>query len=182
MFIDAFCANLNFGQATASDATSFASRIPTVTEPVASSTRSVIEWGKKEGGNCLPACEILIIGTGVNDAVITGVRVIKWKRKRGTPGTSGLADLWIPIILCEFAAVLGNVTGAAGSVVPTTYFFADTITLVTGNANISNEIISPTGDVIAHATFDTKGAEKLEFTYDLGANATGVNVLWAPVS
>ncbi len=166
-----------FAKTHATDAadTSFPSKVPTLTTP---SGDGVIDMGYK-GSVTSNGLNLLIIGTGANDAVITGMRVISWRR---VPGAAlGLQDLWVPSILAEFAAVLGNIPGIAGTNVGSTYFFADTITLVTGNANVSNEIISPTGNVVASIVLDAKGAEKVEITFDLGANATGANCLYARV-
>jgi hypothetical protein len=163
--------------------TSFPSKIPTTTEPTGN---GVIDFrGQRVAGAVVPnLIQLTPVGTGANDAVLTGMRVIGWRRlKSKTPTTT--RDLWVPTILAEFATVFGNVTGvAAGTGGPAgalaaTYFFMDTITLVTGTANVSNEIVSPTGDVIAHIQMDMKGFPKIEITFDLGANATAANCLVA---
>ncbi len=158
--------------------TSFPSRIPTIVEPMKSATRGIIDL--RAGGPGMPVqnlLQILPIGTGANDAVLTGMRVIGWRKLPSLVTTT--ADLWIPVLLAQFAAVFGNVTGVAGGILGATYFFMDTITLTTGNANVSDAIISPTGEIIAHAMVDAKGFPKVELTFDLGANATAANALVA---
>lgn len=171
MQIETLSTDLALAFVTDATDTSFPSKVPTVTEPT--------NDGVMPTGGSSQACNALvfnIIGTGADNAVITGVRVIGWKKK--TPNKAGnKKTLWVPTVLCELGAVLGNIAGVANTDVGASYFFADTITLITGNANISNEIVSPTGDIIAHVVVDVKGCEKIEFTVDLGANATGCNIL-----
>ena len=53
------------------------------------------------------------------------------------------------------------------------------LTLATGfNSNVSTEIVSPTGDVIAHCVQDVKGFAKVEVTFDM-TGATNGNALYA---
>jgi hypothetical protein len=158
------------------DAT-FPSLISTTTEPTGN---GVINLTTGEGVTVPSGVGILPIGTGANNAVVTGMRVYGWKRIRPVPGSSPKPALWIPILLVEVAAVLGNITGVDGTLVPSTYFFADTITIVTGNANVSNEILSPTGDVGGHLLVASKGCRKLQLQVDTGANLTGLNALYWP--
>lgn len=156
--------------------TSFPSLIPTITEPRSSATRGVIEM--VSSGNVSKNLLCLIpVGTGANNAVITGMRVTGWNRLRATPP---LHPLWIPTPLLAVDMVFGNVTGVALSPLAATYFFMDTITLITnfGTANVSNEFLSNQGDLVGAIHLDAKGYQKVEVSVDLGANATGFNCLY----
>jgi hypothetical protein len=150
--------------------TSFPSKVPTRTKP---SGNSILDF---RGGTSPNQLKIILLGTGANNAVLTGVRFLAWNHFDDGTGDNGKA-LWVPTPLAEFAAVFGNIPGVAGGAIGSSYFFMDTITLVTGNANISNEILSPVGDIIAHIILSAKGSEMIEAIVDLGANATGFN--WA---
>ena len=66
----------------------------------------------------------------------------------GTQGTGSVPSLWIPVLLASFTVTLGTAPGIAGSDVNGSQLFATSIALVTGNANVSNEVLSPTGNVI----------------------------------
>lgn len=158
------------------DAT-FPSLVPTITEPTGN---GVINLTSAEGPTTPSGVGILPIGTGANNAVITGMRVWGWRMVIGVDGASRKPALWVPILLVEVAGVLGNITGVDGTRVPSTYFFADTITIVTGNANVSNEILSPTGDVAGHVLVASKGCRKLQLQCDTGLNLTGLNALYWP--
>jgi hypothetical protein len=104
------------------------------------------------------------------------VRLIGWRKLGSDPAT----QLWIPVVLAELACTACAVTGVAGKLIVATERFCDTITLVTGNDDISIDIVSPTGDVIAHALADIKGFSKLEITFDsTAAGTTAMNCLYA---
>lgn len=168
---------LSHPTADATDGT-FPSKVPTVTRP---SGDGVIDFFKDNNklaiaGVVPQSLRLLPIGTGANNAVLTGMRVISWDVIYPTGSGTGL-PLYIPTVLAEFATVFGNIPGIAGAVLGSTYFFMDTITVVTGNANVSEEVLSNAADLVAHAVVVTKGAQLIEITFDLGANATGANCL-----
>lgn len=156
--------------------TSFPSKIPTRTRP---SGNGVIDFmpGLRNPTNGIAPNYLRItpVGTGQDDAVLTGMRVIAWDPLPGTSFPDGNDTVWIPVILVEIAAVLCSATGVSGGTLLGTHFLADTITLVTGTANVSHEIVSPTGNVAAHIIVSVKGASMIEVTFDLGANMTGAN-------
>lgn len=156
---------------------SFASIIPTATEPVKSSTRAIIDLGNggAVGPNLILACPV---GTGANNAVLTGVRFYGWRK---LPRGSAESDLWVPVPLVAVDTVFGNVTGATGSSLIATYFFMDTINLIAnfGVANVNNVIQSNQADLPGFIIFDAYGFQKLEIDVDLGANATAANCLVA---
>lgn len=151
--------------------TSFPSKIPTATEPSGTGVVELIQ--NKLGGPIQNSVLVVAFGAGSDDTTFS-VRVIGWRLFGDDPQT----QLWIPAVLAELACTLSSAVGVAGKVVVNTERFADTITLVTGNDDISIDIVSPTGNVVAHAAVDIKGFQKLEFTFDL-TGATDANVLYS---
>lgn len=155
---------------------SFVSKVPTTTEPKGdagtATGASVIELSNN--GMCGPsAAKIVPFGTTTNDNTFN-VRVIGWER---LPYPSGL-DLWVPTTLAEVTATLGTSPGVDGTLVTSSNLFADTLVLVTGNANVSMEIISPANDTIAHFIVSLKGSMKLELSFSIaGGTATDMNAL-----
>ena len=81
-------------------------------------------------------------------------------------------------LLASFTCQTGNLAGIANTGVGTTGYYCDVITLGIGNANISNEIISPDGDVKASILLDTKGARKVYIALDRNGSAATCNCLW----
>lgn len=121
-------------------------------------------------------------GAGSNNN--TGkVRLYGWRSVHSPTDFGNLNILaWIPVLLVEVAITLSStmVIATAGGTIATTDLFADTITLTTGNANVSVDIVSPTGDAgIAHVVADFKGFQYLEFTFDTNSSSTNLNVLFA---
>jgi hypothetical protein len=90
---------------------------------------------------------------------------------------AGNAPLWVPSLLASFTCTLCTQAGVAGTDVDNTQLFCGTIALVAGNANISNEVLSPTGNVIAHIIVDAKGAQYVETRFGTGSSATSCNCL-----
>jgi hypothetical protein len=162
-----------FAKALATDATdtSFLSRVPTGTEP----TNDGVINLSKDGAVCQNGILLIPYATaGDNDTF--SMRLIGWRRLGNLSGTL----LWIPVVLVELACTASAAVGVAGRLVPNTQRFADTITLVTGNDDVSVDIVSPTGDVIAHVMADLKGFQKVELTFDsTAAGATAMNCLYS---
>ncbi len=153
--------------------TSFPSLVVTATEPTGN---GVIEVSTGPLG---PShAKVLIFVTGTDDAVLTGLRIVCWD-----VGGIGTQKLWFPRIVCApFAAVLSTSVGVAGGIIDASDRLADTITNSdTAITSVSDrvQIVSPTNNIPAHISFDLKGARKLQFDFDLGANMTGGNVLVA---
>ena len=169
--------SVDFVKALATDATntSFPSKVPTATEP---SGNGVIDLGGP-GASAVVQNGILIVpyATAGDDDTFS-VRVIGWRKLGNAPATL----LWVPVVLAELACTASQAVGVAGRLVVATERFADTITLVTGNEDISIDIVSPTGNVIAHALADLKGFKKVELTFDsTAAGTTAMNALYALV-
>ena len=171
MFIETVSAPFAKALATDSADTSFASKIPTGTEPTGN---GIIEIGAN--GLAVQNGIILVpYATAGNDDTFS-MRLIGWRKLGTDPATL----LWIPVVLAELACTASTVVGVAGRLVVATERFVDTITLVTGNDDISIDIVSPTGNVVAHAVADIKGFQKLELTFDSTAvGATAMNCLYS---
>lgn len=161
----------------------FPSRIIRATEPsgngsnAAQATSSaVIDLTHADGGIVQNSLIIKPYGAGANNATFS-LRVIGWRKvDEGDPATV----VWDPTVLVELACTLSSTPiGLAGKVILATDLFADTIALTTGNDDVSCDIVSPTGDVAAHAVVDLKGFTKIEITFTTGASATNCNALVA---
>lgn len=167
--------SMSFRKARSANSTDsgFPSRVPTMTAP---SGTGVINLCTSDGMLAQNGMVLLLYGLGADNDTMS-CRVIGWRSVGENDVTTGL---WIPVILCEFAAVLSGATGVAGATILNTERFADTITLTTGNDDVSVDIVSPTGDVIAHAMMDLKGFQKVELTFKLGGTPpTSMNALVA---
>lgn len=87
------------------------------------------------------------------------------------------AESYTHVLLGGYSFILSDsLTGVVGGVVLATEFYADTITADVDVANVSDMIISPTGDVPAHLVLDVKGFQYLLVEPIVGT-ATNVNVL-----
>ena len=166
--------SMPFRKAMATNASdsAFPSKIPTGTEP---SADGVITLGENAGSVVQNGVLIVPYATaGDNDTF--SLRVIGWRRLGDQVGTL----LWIPVVLCEIACTASATVGVAGRLVVATERFVDTITLVTGNEDISIDIVSPAAEEIAHVVTDLKGFQKVEFNFDsTAAGTTGMNCLIA---
>lgn len=160
--------------------TSFPSKIPTVTEPVADAATATGQATIDLRGGTADApaqnlAKFVFYGTGDENDVFAA-RIIGWSVLKGVVGTS--KDLWIPVVLAELTCTMSATTGAAGGVLATTDLFVDTLVLVTGNEDVSIDIVSPTADEIAHCVVDLKGFQKVEVTFDTTTgDPTGANAL-----
>lgn len=146
--------------------TSFASKVPTTTEPTGEGVVSV-----RAKGVVPEAVVVYPYGTGDADDVFD-MKVLGW-RKVGT--------LWIPVPLVTLTCTLGAGVGVSGAAVTDSEKFCDTVTAAGGISNVSYQLFSPTGDLVAHALVWTNGCDKLEFIFDATTGSpTGMNALWAP--
>jgi hypothetical protein len=150
------------GLTTNSTDTSFASLVPTVTEPTGD---GVITWG---GGYEQASSTIMVVpfGAGADNSTFA-LRVTSWRN---------ISTLWIPVLLGEFACTLSATVGVAGTSVLATDRIADTITAVLAPANAI--IVSPTGEEIGYVMLDAVGSTKIQFSFDM-TGATNGNVLYA---
>lgn len=164
---------------TNSSASSFASKVYTVTEP---SGNGIVELIRDGGGLVPQRVKLWPIGLGSeNDAF--SLRIIGWEKiGQGAAPATG----WIPTIVAELACIVGTAVGVASSPVLNTERFADTITIVTEPTITAAttrqgtvELTSPTNDLIAHAKVWIEGFHKLEFTFDQTTGTPTMNVLFA---
>lgn len=157
----------------------FASRIPTITEPVNDGVITL-------GGEVAERILVLPYGLGSdNDAF--SLRVIGWRHIG--PGVPQSIPLWVPVILGEFACICSTIVGVATAPVLNTERFCDTITpvaarladrvIAAGTAvNSDCAILSPTGNAgIAALELKLKGYEKVEFTFDQTTGTPTMNCL-----
>lgn len=175
MLLETVCQNFNKARGTNQTSTSYVSKVPTNTEPAAdggsSATASAaINVGR---GYTQNSCFFVVYGTGADNNTCN-VRLIGWR----TIGSNVETLLWVPVILCDLACTLSAAVGVAGKAVVATERFADTIAVTTGSLGTSLDVVSPTGDVIAHAVADIKGFSKIEFSFNTNSSATDVNALY----
>ncbi len=92
---------------------------------------------------------------------------------------AGNKDLWVAWPLAAFACTLNALHGLADTDVGLSDLGVGTITLTSGfgNANVSNEIVSPTGDFQASIVLDTKGAKLVELRFAMNSAATSANCM-----
>lgn len=161
----------------------FPSRIMRATEPsgtgnsAAQATASAVFDLASGGGVVQNSLLIKPYGAGANNNTFS-LRVIGW-RKVIEDGDDTMSS-WDPTVLCELACTLSSTPiGLAGKTIAATDLFADTIAVVTGNAGVTLDVVSPTGDVAALAMVDLKGFQKVEITYTTGSSATNCNSLIA---
>lgn len=157
----------------------FASRIPTITEPV---NDGVITLGGEV------ARRMLVVPYGLgsdNDAF--SLRIIGWRHiGAGVPQS---IPLWVPIILGEFTCICSTIVGVATAPVLNTERFCDTIApvaarladlVIAAGTAINSEVavLSPTGNAgIAYLDLPLKGFEKVEFTFDQTTGTPTMNCL-----
>jgi hypothetical protein len=159
-------------------ATSFASKIPTITEPTGDGILDLRPFPQ-------PWVKLWPILLGAENDMAS-LRIIGWH--------SAILDtyktLWFPSVIGEFACTAGTAVGIAGAAVLNTERFADTITpvaartrdeVIAAGTAIGSKygILSPTNDLIAHVIMPIAGFEKLELTSDETTGTPAINALYA---
>jgi hypothetical protein len=148
---------------TSSAATSFASKIPTATEPTGDGVHDLRGLAER-------LVLLQPFGTdGDNDTF--EMRMYGWAQ-------DSTGALWFPYIIADVAVVLGNISGAA---IATNTFIADTITLNEGiAAGPFHGLLSTAEDTPSSAIFHTLGAQKIEFDFDRAGGQEGAtcNCYW----
>lgn len=154
---------------------------PTITNPwltttgVTTAGDGVISMGfpisqaSWSGGMLANSVKLIPFGVGSNGNTFT-LKVYAWDRIQ----VSGNQPLWVPTLLASFTCTHGStMPGVANTDVNASQTFCSTIALVVGNANISNEIISPaTTSEIASIILDAKGAALVETRFTVGTNTS----------
>lgn len=176
MQIDTRSIPLKAVRGTNSTASSITEPIPTTTVPTGD---GVIPMGETFGEECANSLKLIPYGTTTSGNAFT-MKVYQWDVVPPIRSTIGGLPLYVPTLLASFTVTLGNVTGVAGTDVNASQLFATTITLTTGNANVSNEIISPGSNVLAHIIVDAKGSQFVEIRTAV-STATDANCLYKPL-
>lgn len=83
------------------------------------------------------------------------------------------SDLWIPYKLLELAVTLGNIDA---SEIGTDHFMADTISITNGDSDAP--LINPADDTGATILVHHRGAQYMEFDFDL-TTAAAANCYWS---
>lgn len=152
-----------------------------ITNPTDTLTRpsgeGIIEMTNNDGGLTLNALFLKPYGVG-SDTNTFLMSVFGWDKIVGISSTT--KEQWTATLLASFTCTLTTVTGVAGGILGTSDKYCDTIAIGVGNANVSNEIVSPTGDVIAHIVLDTKGCPVVQIKMCRNGSATSENCLARP--
>jgi hypothetical protein len=83
-------------------------------------------------------------------------------------------------LLAEYTFTLSAAVGLSGGAVSASERYADTITRTLGIENVSDQIVSPTGDTPGHVLVDVKGCPVMLVEL-IRVDANSINALWAPV-
>lgn len=175
MLLETISQPLRLVRAANDTSSSFGSRVPTTDKPSGSGVIDLGGYGMANQNGVL----LLPFGTG-SDGNTFSLRVLAWHWIVDPLITKAKPTLFVPFLLCELSVTLssGN-PGVAGSILGSTQYFAKSISLTTGNANVSAETLSPAASgVLAHATADMKGAQMLEVIFSTGSSATDCNALY----
>jgi hypothetical protein len=162
----------------------------TTTEP----TGAGVFTFRKGAGGAAPDDEIVVpkwmkiwaFGAGSNNDAFS-VRVWGWHKVGSGPIPN---TLWLPSIIGEFAFILSNAVGVAGSPVLDTERLADTVTpvaarlldrdIAAGTAvNSDYFIVSPATDSPTFIMMKTFGCQKFTFHFDQTTGTPTMNVLVA---
>lgn len=149
----------------------------TATEPSGVNVHAMGKDGQADGAYSRNGLLILPYGVGSNANTFL-MTVFAWDWKKGAD--AGSQDLWVAWPLLAVTCTLTSaITGVNNTDVPAANFGVSTITMTTGvgTANVSNEIISPTGSLQASIVLDTKGCKLIQFSFAMNGSATSANAL-----
>lgn len=170
MLIDVRAADLFITNPTANvTAVSITLPVPQLTAPAGD---GVFDIGRPEGGIAAPGVKLIPYGAGSATNTFT-MSVYGWQHTLG--GAS--KQLWVPTILASFTCTLCTAPGVAGADANASQLFCGTIALAIGNANISNEVLSPATNDIGHVIVSTKGVRLMQVLFGTGSSATSCNAL-----
>lgn len=157
-----------------STATSWATKIPTATEPVNSTSAGVFSLFDAANGlatnTYMPRfIHIVPYGTDTNNETFS-FRLWGWTHTSRLEG----ASIWVPQLLLDVACVMGNIDGSA---LGTGIKMCDTLTLTQGDQNAS--LISPANDTTGSVLVHLHGVHKIEFDFNINSgSAVSMNALW----
>ncbi len=149
---------------------------PTVTKPSGAGVIDMGMSGNIDGAISSNGLIILPYGVGADDNTFV-MTAFAWDILKAVG--SGNRDIWVAWPLAAFTCTMGALAGVANTDLPANSLMVDTITLTAnfGNANVSNEIISPAGDFQASIVLDTKGAKLVQLIFGMNSSATSANAL-----
>jgi hypothetical protein len=182
MLLETLSQRFRKARTTSTTDSSYPARTPTNTMPSgtgnnASQTTasSVFEVGGTIGSVGQNAVLAVFYGAGSDDNTFS-CRFLGWRQLLPEdPSTT----IWVPVTLCEVQVTLGTTTGTAGLVLLNTDRLCDIITLTTGNADVSVDVVSPADNTVASIVVDMKGCQLLEPIFTTGSSATNCNALLA---
>lgn len=174
--------------------TSIANPADTFTDPI----HATLGYIDMSAGGVLTSNGLILVPFGTDTATETFLMSIFAVDRIGSNG-SGTKPSWTSYLLCSFTCTLAStaIPGLAGSTVPATggvggspasgtQLYCGTIigggaAGGVGNTNISNEILSPTGNVKASILVDTKGARFVRILLAINASSVSANCLYRRV-
>lgn len=159
--------------ATNSTASSFASLVPTATEPTADGVKDI----GISAGVCPDRVVILPFAIGDDDSGF-GLRLWGWRF-----AGYGSVGLWVPELLIELNCTLTNLSppGVSGKIVNDTERFAGSISVANGDVGHNGELLSPSNVPPARVIVDLRGCAKIQFDIKHNNDITETNALWARV-
>lgn len=172
---------------TDSTATSFASKVPTITEPTGN---GIIEFRGRQGGP-VPRWLLLWPYATSGDDDTMDMRVWGWRRALGAA-----SHLWMPDLLGQFTCTMGTMVGVASQLIVATERFADTIinhATISGGQPTTTDVVSaaaastggtwitsPGNNLIGRIKLSINGCEKIEVLFDsTAAGTTAMNALYS---
>lgn len=149
----------------------------TATQPATGPTTGVIDMSLT-GQSSANALKFFPFGAGVATNTFL-LSVFGWDLVH--PRLTQHSGIWISWLLASFTCTLNTVAGVPGTEVDENQLACGTIALVVGNANVSNEILSPTGNLVASILLDTQGAKLVQPKFATNGSATSANTLYRKV-
>ena len=148
--------------ATNSTASSYTALIPTITRPVASSTRAVYDLGEGKGTRDQNVITVYPVGRNDNNETVS-VKVTGWNFVRPTGTGRGL---YVSSLVCQVAGTISTtLLGIANEDIIATEFFCDILSLTKGVATL----YQGTSDLdIAYFKAPVQGFELVEVTCTIG--------------
>lgn len=185
MFLETLYSELRKALTTDSTDGTFASKIPTVTEPTGNGVIDLVAPGTPYAPHRILAMPYATAG---NDDTFD-VRVIGWNCIGTKLGQALTNRIWIPTILTQFSCTACTCTGVATGFILDTERFVDTVALtaligeatVTANTTRTGtvEIYTPANNTPGWVIFPVRGMRKIEFNFDsTAAGATAMNCLF----
>lgn len=140
----------------------------------------VIDLGADRGGYVPNGLLIIPYGTDTSAQTFL-LSAFAWDMIPAGTGAAGDKDTWQAYLLASFQCTLCTLTGLALSPVNASQLYCGTITITAGNANVSAEAVSPTGNIKASILLDTKGAALVELRFARNGSAASMNSIYRKV-